>query len=52
MNLPASQVLLVEDDPHMPEVLAGLLQDDNIALASARDASAGLETGAGDSISI
>ena len=43
MNLPASQVLLVEDDPRMPEVLAGLLQDDNMALASATDASAGLK---------
>ena len=46
MNLPASQVLLVEDDPQMPEVLAGLLHDDNIALASAKDASTGSETGA------
>src|ERR1035441_2875408 len=43
MNLPASQVLLVEDDPHMPAVLAGLLHDDNITLASAKDASAGLK---------
>ena len=43
MNLPASQVLLVEDDPHMPEVLAGLLQDDHITLSSAKDASAGLK---------
>src|SRR5512136_2365277 len=43
MNLPASQVLLVEDDPHMPEVLAGLLQDDHIVLVSARDASSGLK---------
>ena len=43
MNLPASHVLLVEDDPRMPEVLAGLLQDDNITLASAKDASAGLK---------
>src|ERR1035441_6900994 len=42
MNLPASQVLLVEDDLHMPEVLAGLLHDDNITLASAKDASTGL----------
>jgi len=42
MNLPASQVLLVEDDPRMPEVLAGLLQDDNITLSSAKDASTGL----------
>src|ERR1035437_8123455 len=43
MNLPASQVLLVEDDPQMPEVLAGLLQDDNITLASASDAAIGLK---------
>ena len=43
MNLPASQVLLVEDDLHMPEVLAGLLHDDNITLASANDASTGLK---------
>jgi len=43
MNLPASRVLLVEDDPRMPEVLAGLLQDDNITLSSAGDALAGLK---------
>src|SRR5664279_3881710 len=43
MNLPASQVLLVEDDPRMPEVLAGLLQDDNIALSSAGDAASGMK---------
>ena len=43
MNLPASQVLLVEDDPRMPEVLAGLLQDDNIALSSASDAVSGFK---------
>jgi len=43
MNLPASQVLLVEDDLHMPEVLAGLLHDDNITLASAQDAPTGLK---------
>ena len=43
MNQPASQVLLVEDDPRMPEVLAGLLQDDNITLSSAGDALAGLK---------
>src|ERR1039458_8162486 len=39
MNLPASQVLLVEDDLHMPEVLAGLLHDDHLTLASATDSS-------------
>ena len=43
MNLPASQVLLIEDDPRMPEVLAGLLQDDHITLSSAGDALAGLK---------
>ena len=43
MNLPASHVLLVEDDPRMPEVLAGLLQDDNITLVSARDAPTALK---------
>ena len=43
MNLPASQVLLVEDDPRMPEVLSGLLQDDNITLSSASDAATGLK---------
>src|SRR5512137_2274320 len=43
MNLPASHVLLVEDDLHMPEVLAGLLHDDNIALLSAKDASTGFK---------
>src|SRR4030067_2366 len=35
MNLPASQVLLVEDDPKLPEVLAALLQDANISLSHA-----------------
>src|ERR1035437_6882823 len=43
MNLPASQVLLVEDDPHMPAVLAGLLHDAKISLASASDAATGLK---------
>src|SRR5208282_3378388 len=42
MKLPGSQVLLVEDDPRMPEVLAGLLQEDNITLVSAKDAPEGL----------
>ncbi len=35
MNLPPSQVLLVEDDPNMPEVLAGLLQEATISLSHA-----------------
>jgi signal transduction histidine kinase/HPt (histidine-containing phosphotransfer) domain-containing protein len=43
MNLPASQILLVEDDPRMPEVLAGLLRDDNTALATAGDAASALK---------
>jgi CheY-like chemotaxis protein/nitrogen-specific signal transduction histidine kinase len=38
MKLPASHVLLVEDDPRMPELLAALLHDDNITLSCARDA--------------
>lgn len=38
MNVPASQVLLVEDDPRMPEVLATLLHDDRIALHSVTNA--------------
>ncbi len=42
MKLPASHVLLVEDDPRMPEVLAALLQDDNITLSCARDANTAL----------
>ncbi|HVV70889.1 MAG TPA: response regulator, partial [Verrucomicrobiae bacterium] len=33
-----SQVLLVEDDPRMPEVLAALLSDDHVILDSAKDA--------------
>ena len=43
MNLPASQVLLVEDDPDVPEVLAALLQDDHVTLVSARNAFEGLK---------
>jgi CheY-like chemotaxis protein/HPt (histidine-containing phosphotransfer) domain-containing protein len=35
MSLPVSHVLLVEDDPKMPEVLEALLRDDNICLHSA-----------------
>ncbi len=42
MNLPKSHVLLVEDDPRLPEILAGLLQDDHIALAHAHDAAEAL----------
>ncbi|HZV33811.1 MAG TPA: response regulator, partial [Verrucomicrobiae bacterium] len=38
MNFPASNVLLVEDDPKMHEVLSALLHEDNITLGSARNA--------------
>jgi len=38
MSLPASRVLLIEDDPKMPEVLAALLAEDKIALSSATNA--------------
>ena len=42
MILPASQVLLVEDDPAMPELLAALLQDDQITLTNANSAAEAL----------
>jgi len=35
MSLPKAQVLLVEDDPQLPEMLAELLQEANIALTHA-----------------
>jgi CheY-like chemotaxis protein/nitrogen-specific signal transduction histidine kinase/HPt (histidine-containing phosphotransfer) domain-containing protein len=38
MNLPASSILLVEDDARMAEVVAALLREDQIELNSARDA--------------
>jgi CheY-like chemotaxis protein/nitrogen-specific signal transduction histidine kinase len=47
MNLPASHVLLVEDDPRMAEVLTGLLQDDHIILAGAGNASEGFKLARG-----
>ena len=43
MNLPAARVLLIEDDPRMPEVLAALLHDDQLSLASAKDAAEALD---------
>ena len=42
MNLPASRVLLVEDDVKMQEVLSVLLQEDHITLESAPNATEGL----------
>ena len=44
MNPPASRVLLVEDDPKMYEVLSALLQEDNVALSHASNASRALST--------
>jgi CheY-like chemotaxis protein/HPt (histidine-containing phosphotransfer) domain-containing protein len=35
MNLSPTRILLVEDDPEMPEVLAGLLEQDGIVLTPA-----------------
>jgi CheY-like chemotaxis protein/nitrogen-specific signal transduction histidine kinase len=43
MNLPASQVLLVEDDLRLGEILTTLLHDDNVVLTSAKNASVALE---------
>jgi CheY-like chemotaxis protein/HPt (histidine-containing phosphotransfer) domain-containing protein len=37
-----AQVLLVEDDPRMPEILSALLLDDQITLVAAHDAAAAL----------
>jgi CheY-like chemotaxis protein/HPt (histidine-containing phosphotransfer) domain-containing protein len=42
MTLPASHVLLVEDDPGTPDVLSVLLQEDNVTLSSAKDATEAL----------
>jgi len=42
MNLPVSRVLLIEDDPKMPEVLAALLSEDKITLSAATNATAAL----------
>src|SRR6185369_14495680 len=44
MNLPPSQVLFVEDDPKMPEVLAGLLHEANITVIHAPNAAAALQS--------
>src|ERR1035438_5971622 len=52
MNLLASHVLLVEDDPRMAEVLTGLLQDDHITVVSARNASEGLKLARGQACDV
>ncbi|HEY5910502.1 MAG TPA: response regulator [Verrucomicrobiae bacterium] len=43
MKAPESEVLLVEDDPRVPEVLAALLHDDGIVLSSAVNGAAALK---------
>src|ERR1043165_9269049 len=43
MKLPATEVLLVEDDPRMPQVLGTLLNQDNDTLTGTRDASEALK---------
>ena len=43
MKVPPSRVLLVEDDPRMPELLGVLLQEDPITLLSAEDAPSALK---------
>jgi CheY-like chemotaxis protein/nitrogen-specific signal transduction histidine kinase len=42
MNLPPANVLLIEDDPSLPEVLTALLQEDRITLRGAQDATQAL----------
>jgi CheY-like chemotaxis protein/HPt (histidine-containing phosphotransfer) domain-containing protein len=42
MSLPASRVLLIEDDLKMPQVLSALLADDHITLKSATNATEAL----------
>jgi CheY-like chemotaxis protein len=43
MKARASTILLVEDDPQMPQVLRGLLQSDHISIVSARTGSEALK---------
>jgi CheY-like chemotaxis protein/nitrogen-specific signal transduction histidine kinase len=43
MSTPASRVLLVEDDPRMPEILGALLHDDDVSLMSAMDVPSAIE---------
>src|SRR5262249_8601617 len=38
MPMPVAQILLVEDDPGMPEVLGALLHEDRVKLVTARNA--------------
>src|SRR5438309_7334786 len=41
--LAPAHILLVDDDPEMPEVLSGLLREDNLKLTSAQSAEAAIE---------
>jgi CheY-like chemotaxis protein/nitrogen-specific signal transduction histidine kinase len=43
MKRPASQVLLVDDDPHLPELLGPLLDDADMVLSYAADVQGGLK---------
>ena len=43
MNLPASHVLLIDDDPKIPELLGAVLEDDNITIHSVKDGAEALE---------
>src|SRR5437870_1308231 len=43
MKPPATEVLLVEDDPRMPQVLGTLLREDNVALTGTQDAAEALK---------
>jgi CheY-like chemotaxis protein/nitrogen-specific signal transduction histidine kinase/HPt (histidine-containing phosphotransfer) domain-containing protein len=43
MNVPPSKILLVEDDPRMPEVLSALLQEDGLTLDAAKNADEALK---------
>ena len=45
MSLPASRVLLIEDDLKMPDVLSVLLHHDQITLETATNASDALSSG-------
>src|ERR1051325_4341874 len=41
--LPPAHILLVDDDPEMPEVLSDLLREDSLKLSSARNAEIAIE---------
>src|SRR5262245_38007267 len=43
MNVPPSKILLVEDDPRMPELLSTLLQADHLTLEAVNDVQGALK---------